>query len=237
MQINSSTKLANLVNRDYHILPVLNRFGICTGFGDKTIGQICRERNINVDFLLEILNTYLDRNYLPRTEDSKFTLSELIAYLRETHKYYRVKLQYIEYLLTTVINNCCWTEKEKIDLILRFFGEYKTDLLKHIEFEDNEFYPYILELEQVTQQGGQPSNTYNISIEQYLKDHASVEDKIVDIKTLILKYLPVQQPSAECNQLLFDLYDFEKDLLNHQSIEERVLLPRALKLEEKYKKA
>ncbi len=236
MRINSNIKLSKLVNIDYHILPVLNRFGICTGFGDKTIEQVCKEKDINLHFFLEIVNAFLDKTYVPDIDAAKFTISELIDYLRQTHKYYRSKLQFIEYLLGQVINNCCVSERQKIEMVLRFFGEYKTELIQHIELEDKVIYPQILRLEEAYNKGEKIEIQPEYTVESYFQEHVNVGDKIVDVKTIILKYLPLSEPSEECNQLLFDLYDFENDLLNHQSIEERVLIPMALRIEQKIRR-
>ncbi len=228
MRINPGYKLAKLVNLNYHILPVLNRFGLCTGFGDKTIEQFCRENNINQQFFIEIINAFLDKNYVPNLSKSSYKLADLIKYLTRAHQFYRDKLQFIEYLLKVVIDNCCRSEKTKVELIFNFFAEYKSELLQHFEYEDKELYPYIVKIEQAVLDKRPLKKTEFQDLDSYHRDHLNVGDKIVDFKTIILKYLPVQEPMEECNQLIFNLYDFEHDLFNHQSIEERILIPRAI---------
>ena len=228
MKINPGYKLARLVNLNYHVLPVLNRFGLCTGFGNKTVGQFCEENNINLDFFVEIINAFLDKNYIPDLSRASYKVTDLVNYLTKAHKFYRHKLQFIEYLLKIVIDNCCRTEKTKVELIFNFFAEYKSELLQHFDYEDKELYPYIVEIEEAVLNKKQLKNTEFQGLDHYHNDHLNVGDKIVDFKTIILKYLPVHEPTEECNQLIFNLYDFEYDLFNHQSIEERILIPRAI---------
>ncbi len=41
-------RLAVIVTGNYHLLPVINRFGIRLGFGDSTIEEICVSHKINM---------------------------------------------------------------------------------------------------------------------------------------------------------------------------------------------
>ncbi len=228
MDINPNLKISKLVNFDYHILLVLNRFGICTGFGEQTIAEYCQSHNINVEFFIEIVKAFLDKNYLPNI-NAGYTLKELVEYLIKTHNYYRQKLTQIEQDLEEIVNSCCRDSyKDKIALIFNFFSEYKTELLQHMQVEEGLLYPSILKIEQMCLTHSSQEISLNQNLQNYLEQHLNVEEKIVDIKIIILKYLPLEQPTEKCNRLLFELYDFEKDLLNHQSIEERILIPRAL---------
>jgi regulator of cell morphogenesis and NO signaling len=229
MIITKDIKLFQLINLNYHILPVLNRFNICAGFGDKTIAQICSEKNINSDFFLVIINTFLNPNYLPDIELKKFSLSLLIDYLSKTHKYYINKLDELESLLKKVILSI--SDDKNISSILNFFSTYKQELLSHIQFEDNTIYPLILKLE------NNPTDVQNkliaLNLKKFKNQHTNVEEKILDIKTLIIKYLPVKANFSDCNLLIYQLFDFERDLFNHQNIEDKVLIPKALEIIDK----
>jgi regulator of cell morphogenesis and NO signaling len=61
--ITPDNKLADVVLRNYHLIPVINRFGIELGFGDKKISEICRDYQIDADFFAALLNTISYESY------------------------------------------------------------------------------------------------------------------------------------------------------------------------------
>ena len=47
MIFSPEMKMSDLVEIDYRLLNVLSRIGISTGFGEKTVGQVCRESGVD----------------------------------------------------------------------------------------------------------------------------------------------------------------------------------------------
>ena len=50
--------LAEVINKNVDLIPVINRFGIKLGFQNKTIEEVCNTYKVNTDFFLTIINTY-----------------------------------------------------------------------------------------------------------------------------------------------------------------------------------
>lgn len=224
--INNKIKMADLVHQNYHVLPIINRFGVNLGFGDKTIEKICAEKNINVDFFLEIVNVFINDDYFPKETLQKFEIIEILDYLKKTHQYFlEIKLVRIEKKINDLIDICCKENSSKIELIRNFYLEYKNELVEHIKYEDEIIFPYVYDLLNKKQK------KQDFKIQNYLDNHSSIEEKIYDLKNLIIKYLELPNQSEISNEILYDLFDFEKDILNHQKIEEKVLVPKVMKLE------
>ena len=59
--IRKNVVLSDLLTEHSELIPVVNRFGIQLGVGAKTIEKICYENDLNTDFILTILNVYLDK--------------------------------------------------------------------------------------------------------------------------------------------------------------------------------
>ncbi len=222
--------MAELIHKNYHILPIINRFGIKLGFGEKTIAQICKEKKINIDFFIEVVNVFLNDDYFPQEELQKFEISDILDYLKKSHEYFiNIKLKNIEHKINNLIDVCCKDNSSKIDLIKNFYVEYKNELIEHIKYEEENIFPYINNL--LTNKN--PKN--NFKINTYLEEHTDVEAKLYDLKNLIIKYLQLPKDYEISNEILFELFDLEKDLQNHQRFEEKVLVPMVEKLENKNK--
>lgn len=66
-RFTKENNLMHLIETNYNLLPVINRFGINLGNRDKTLSQICKSLNVNIDFFLAIVNTYHNVDYFSRT--------------------------------------------------------------------------------------------------------------------------------------------------------------------------
>jgi regulator of cell morphogenesis and NO signaling len=234
MLVLEDTKLIDIVNYNYHVLPVFYRFGIYPGFGDKTVGQLCDNKGINATLFLNIVNAFLDANYKPDKGTYDFTIAEIIFYLKRAHQDYLLKLEDLGKILSQVLSTCCSAKQKEVALVNNFFLSYKRDLIKHITFEDTRIFPYCLEVEQKLN-SGKHDIEHSVDLHYYRSDHMNIENKIVDLKSIIVKYLPIDSPSQLLNTLIFEIYDFENDLFSHQSIEDRLLLPMVETILQNYK--
>lgn len=70
-------------------------------------------------------------------------------------------------------------------------------------------------------------------ISNYADDHDNVEDKLFDLKNLVIKYLPPAQDYTLSNTILIELFRLERDLSDHSRIEDKVLVPKVAGIEEK----
>lgn len=239
MHLVKNMKMADLVHLNYLLLNVLNRFGIGLGFGDATVEEVCRKNNIDVNFFLDIANTYHHKDYFPQKQLQKYPVQSILQYLRNTHHYYiDKKLPELETLLNQTIK-VCYNEEKTIELIITFFSGYKDQLTKHIEKEEKDVFPYVYWLENMQKTNHSSKNTDDkfklYSIEHYKNTHDDVEEKLTDLQNLIIKYLPRPCDMYSCNKLLFEIFTLENDLNDHSRIEEKVMIPKALGMEKEVK--
>lgn len=235
MLLEKDMKLADVIHHDYNLIPVIARFGIMLGFGDSSIDSICKMKQINTDFFLTILNAFHDPQYLDKDSQQNFSATLLIDYLRQTHRYYlENKIPEIECLISEMETKS-EVDKASYDILQKFFEEYKAELVKHIEREEKRVYPYVIELEKaVTSETIPPSLLSRIeeySITSYEAEHESVEEKLKDLKNIIIKYLPPSKKQQSRYKLLKELTVLEKDLNDHANIEDLILVPKVELLE------
>ncbi len=235
MLIEKDMKLADVLHHDHNLIPVINRFGLTLGFGDNTIDEICQAQNVDSDFFLTILNTFHDPRYFASRHLKSFPVKLLINYLKETHKNYLVeRIPYIAELIHQLIDESS-THKADYQLLQNFFEEYKKELTKHIEREEKVVYPYVFVLENAISTGHTTQQlldqVHSYSITDYEEEHENVEEKLYDLKNIIIKYLPPTTNQNLCFTILHELFILEKDLNEHARIEDTILVPKVEEME------
>jgi DNA-binding CsgD family transcriptional regulator len=86
--ITPHTIVADILARHNELIPVFSRFGVRLGVGDKTVLDICIEHDLNIDFVLTVLNVYVNETYLPDSVLSLFEAELIAEYFQRTAKNY-----------------------------------------------------------------------------------------------------------------------------------------------------
>jgi regulator of cell morphogenesis and NO signaling len=235
MLITKNIKMADVIHMNYFTLSVLNRFGIELGFGDKTVVEVCKKVNIDVDFFLEIANAFVDKDYFPKKQLQSFSVKLITDYLRKTHyEYHQIKVPEIENLIEDMVKSG-YTDKENLVLLKKFFNDYKQELLNHTQREETVVFPYAISIEDAYNSKTLENSvfdlmeTYSISIFQ--NEHENIDEKLFDLKNIIIKYLPKQKKSENCHKLLYELFSLEQDMIDHSRIEDKVFVPKIRDME------
>lgn len=218
-------KMADLIHANYKNLTVLNRLGIPLGFGEKTVDEVCKKYSVDVTLLLLICNVLVDNDMVPAEEQiSRCPVEQVVRFLQKSHHYYlTVALPDIQQLLNRVVAGCSEIHGKALQ---RFFNEYIQEVESHLANEDQSVFPYIMRLL------AEPKKS-RFSIRQYKDRHANIEIKLTDLKNIIIKYIPCDKPDNLRDDLLVQLFDFEDDLNRHTLIEEKLLVPSVLLIEQK----
>ncbi len=134
MQILSShTVLADVLAEHNELIPVLNRFGIRLGVGDRTIRQLCDENELNADFILTVANVYLDENYVPDENLSLFDAELIADYFKHTiDNYVQELVPNIEKHLNAFIA-LSGSENKELSALRSLFYEFKQKLIHHFQ--------------------------------------------------------------------------------------------------------
>lgn len=227
--------MTDLVHSNYLLLPVLNRFGIKLGFQDRTVTDICQEKEIDVNFFLAIVNTFHNHDYFPEDELQSFSSNLIVDYLRKSHTdFIKSSLPKIEDLLHKMVDD---SKSDDLKVIQSFYTKYKEELLDHINDEEENAFPYVLKLQHAYDHKTNPlpDSVANYSIQSFEKEHTNVDEKLFDLKNIIIKYLEPNYHDKDCNEFLINLFQFENDLTDHARIEDKILVPKVMKIEKELK--
>ncbi|MEG1586387.1 MAG: hemerythrin domain-containing protein [Bacteroidales bacterium] len=213
---NESVKMTDLIQADYRYLLTLDRFHISLGFGNKTIGEICKEREVDTRLFLLVVNTLADPSYTEGFPVDAIQVPVLVDFLKKTHAYFiHYRLPRLHEMLKELVAGADELHKS---LLLEFFEKYEQEVRRHMDFEDKRVYPYVND-----RYLGAYEGKYNI--DYYEKHHNDIEKKINDLRNIIIKYLPPLPDVNRMNDLLYALFQAEEDLNRHTFIEEHLLFP------------
>lgn len=217
-------KMADLMNRDFTLSGVLERVGLSFGFGDESVDEVCRGAGVNTATFLLICNVYLNEEYSPSREVlEKVDLKDVLRYLRLSHTYYEdVAVKSLSGALDSLMEPCGDTHRM---IISRFFSDYTGELSRHFEFEETVVFPYVEAM-----LGNRVDDDF--SIDQYEQHHSDVQEKLDDLKKLLMTYLPPECDQRLIHDALSSLFSLETDLRKHTIIEDRILIPAVNHLED-----
>jgi regulator of cell morphogenesis and NO signaling len=213
---------------------MLEHLGINMEVREKTVEQICNDNNIRTDLFLTIANLF--NGYKPSAviEYSYNDILSIIKYLENSHQYYLQEKypqirQYIEEI--NKINN-----HAEILMLGKFFDKYFLEVSEHLDYEDDVVFPYVLNLNNRLAQKSDENNVNSYSVTEYREHHNDIEEKLTDLKNLLIKYMPQKNDQQIRRKLLLCLFELEYDLNIHSQIEETILIPLVEQMEKLAKK-
>ncbi len=217
-EYRTTDRLRDAIDDNNLLLLVINRFSIPFGFGDSTIGEVCKENNIDSPTFLAVANLVCSKKSSP----TDVSLDSLIGYLKKAHTYFiDFNLPLIRRKLIEAVNN------SNIDdvafLIIKYFDDYVIEVRRHMEYENETLFGYISNLTAGTQ-------TPDFSIEEYSATHTDMGDKLNELKDIIIRHYR-QKDNNILNSALYDIINCQADLVSHCMVENKLLVPAVRKLE------
>ncbi|MFV0592873.1 MAG: hemerythrin domain-containing protein [Draconibacterium sp.] len=224
-EFSKNDKMVHLVQANHNLLPVIHRFGIRLGFGNKTVEELCQAYEVNSDFFLAIVNTFHNKNFFPKDRLLSFSPLLLVDYLKKTHQYYvDYSLPRLEKLIHRLLMSTP-EQNSEMQMIEKFYLAYKKKLLKHFQEEEQDVFPMVEKL--VLDPGKVTETTFDANFE---KEHEHVDFELDDLKNLILKYLVPEYDELVCNKLMEEICHFERDIRDHSRMEDAILIPQVTRL-------
>ncbi|MGE5480113.1 MAG: hypothetical protein ACM3U1_06760 [Chloroflexota bacterium] len=233
--ISKKSKLADIVNRHSELLNVLRRLGIKLGFADKTVGEVCEQYGVNSDFFIELATLVVDPGDFNPKYIENFTTAPTIEYLRRSHEAYgRENLPEIESSIAALERGES-SRREEASALRMFFENYRKEAIRHFQYEDGVVFPYILRIESGFTGAESAENLARLipesSIVNYIKMHNPLDEQLDDLKNLLIKYFKPFEDARTSQALLQSLFEMERDLKNHELIENQILFPQVLRME------
>ena len=210
-------KMADLLDSSVNIPGVFNRMGLQYGFGDASVEETCRKAGIDPGAFLLICKAYALDGYRPsREEMEEADLNDVVKYLRLSHKYYlESALKTLGDSLEAMSHPC---DERSRSLLRKFFGDYREELSRHFAYEEENVFPYVESF-----LSGGPDCRF--TADEFTDTHESAEEKLEDLKSLVVKYMPASCDQRQAQLSVFYLYTLGKDIEKHIILEDTILAP------------
>ena len=197
---------------------LISRFNIPLGFADKTVSEICKNHNIDLNTFIEVANFVSNKQF----DYTTISISALANYLKKSHEYFlEFSLPSIRRKLIEAIDLSNTNDIEL--LIIRFYDEYVNEVKRHMGYENNVIFRYV---KQITQ----GNLNRNFTISSFEGKHTSIANKLAKLKDAIICYFP-KRNNYLLNDVLLNIILCEQDLASHCKIEDELFIP-AIALEE-----
>ena len=232
-------QIGQFVAEDFRTAAVFSKYGIdfcCKG--DRTIEEVCQKNNIDSDELLNKLLDIASLNNQQSIDYRSWPLDLLAEYVeKKHHRYVEEKTPVLRQFLDKLckVHGGRHPELFKInELFVASTGE----LAAHMKKEELILFPFIKKMVKAKLENGtlqRPSfGTVENPIAMMKHEHENEGERFREIAELSNNYTP---PADGCNtyKVTFAMLDeFEKDLHLHIHLENNILFPEAIKLEQQF---
>lgn len=216
---------------------VFEKYGIdyCCG-GGVSLTEACTAKGLDVDEVIASLDAVTAPSIPGETDWTREPLANLTAHVVKTHHAYVMReVPRLNDLANKVVSRHGDTHSE-LPQIQAKLAELGDELITHQGKEEVVLFPYIAKLEGFASGNGKkPRDCFGSiahPIAMMTKDHDVAGNLMAEIRSLSQDFTPPQSACPTYRAFYAGLLEFEKDLHRHVHLENNILFPRALQLEE-----
>ena len=236
MNITKDTTVGEIVANDFRTSTIFKNNGIdfCCD-GDLNLATACNKKSTNEDNLINQINGLMSQKNESSVDYNSWPIDLLAEYIQKRHhKYAEAKIGEIMPYLEK-IERVHGQRHPELGEVLEIFKATAGEITVHMKKEELMIFPYIKKMMKAgelgkgiqTQQGGLKN-----PIKMLLHEHDDEGDKFRRIAQLTNNYTA---PEDGCNTYritLAMLKEFEEDLHLHIHLENNILFPKAIRMEE-----
>jgi regulator of cell morphogenesis and NO signaling len=234
----SSLSLSEIVTRNYKAAEIFEKYGLdfcCRG--NKIISEACSEKGLDHENIIAELKNLNGNGEKAHFDFNQWDISVLAEYIvHKHHDYVRKMIPVLSQHTQKVASVHGANHPEVIEIAKHFSIVYK-DLKQHMMKEEQMLFPFIKYLSRVQQNRSsaeRPSfGTVKNPIKMMEIEHKNAGDEMYGIRKLSNDYTPPEDACNTYKVCFSELKEFEEDLHQHVHLENNILFPRAVELEEK----
>ncbi|MCC6343583.1 MAG: iron-sulfur cluster repair di-iron protein [Bryobacterales bacterium] len=239
MKIETSTPVGDIAATSAVAASVLERYGIdyCC-HGKSSLEDACRAKGVSPDNVKDDIARAITKAPASSTDWNTAPLRDLIEHIvTKHHEYLKLELPRVGQRVRTVAR--VHGEKDPVALheLEQVFGGMAEELNLHMHKEEMMLFPAIERSEAATQGGGMlppsPFGTIANPISVMEHEHDSAGNALIRIREITKDFDPPPYACSTYRAMLEGLKALEADLHVHIHLENNILFPRAIALENK----
>jgi regulator of cell morphogenesis and NO signaling len=230
-------KISEIVSDNYVSGAVLYYFGIeFYHYNDQTLEEVCHQRGLSPQLVIRQLESVEKVSTEEKLELQKFPAELLVEYLKHSH-YLFVK-QKLPYIVRLIENIDSKGDMSPILNDLKFvFPLFVEEFIHHIYEEEDTLFSYVLELSAYLRGEGNAGRLYyrmeNYSLHHFSMEHAEHDDDMKGIRRITSEYELSENAPLQVRVLFSEFQALEQELKIHARVENDILFPKALMIEQK----
>ena len=236
----TSPTIGEMVVADYRKAEVFRKFGIdyCCG-GKKSLETVCRNKSIDpaaVQKELDQLDIFplVDLSIVETLE-----LDQLVDYIVQKHHAYVLNSLPILYELTTKVARVHGEQHPELLKIAALFNTLAEALQLHMHKEEKVLFPFIKQMALAARNNTQIPEPFFMTVNNPIRmmeaEHDSAGENMEAIRNLTANYTPPEEACTSYRVLFANLEAFESDLHRHVHLENNLLFPNAIQMEQTYR--
>lgn len=237
MRTHPTQTIGDIVAADYRTAAVFERFGLdfCCG-GKRTLNDVCQQQTIDAEALLHALDHLPGGEGVPEDTAGVWPLDTLMEHIVSRHHWYVRAAIPILTTHTAKIADVHGERSPELPNVARRFAQMAGGLTLHMAKEEQILFPYIRSLVEADRAGRRippsPFGTVHNPIRMMEAEHEEAGDEMRLIRELTDRYALPDFACATYRACFEELQEFERDLHRHVHLENNILFPRAIRLEE-----
>ena len=217
-------------------IPVLERLGIdyCC-HGEQRVQAACSAAGITADELLQLIGT-TEKPQAGRAWEAE-PAGALICHIVDTHHAYTRQAVFTLQKLAEKVRSAHGERHPELLVVERLIAELTTELVPHMLKEEQVLFPFVEKLESALANRREAPvpffGTVQNPIRMMMLEHETAGEKLAELRGLTMDYALPEEACNSYKALFAKLIDLEADLHQHIHLENNILFPRALDMEER----
>ncbi len=236
MKITEESIIGELVALDYRTASVFKKQGIdfCCA-GNRSIAAACEKKQIDPAFIVKTLEDVVNQNATATTDYNTWPLDLLADYVeKKHHRYVKDKIvEIIPYL--TKVTRVHGERHPELEEVLNLFRGCAEELTEHMEKEEQILFPFVRQMATGDFKPA-PFGSVQNPIGVMMDEHTNEGERFRRIAELTNDYTPPADGCSTYRVTYALLKEFEDDLQLHIHLENNILFPKAVQMEDKNNK-
>jgi len=229
--------LSEIVKGNFHTATVFEKYNLdfCCN-GGRTLSDACTEKGIIPENVKKEIESFMSDRPNGAANPDNWEIDFLISYIINTHHSYVGKMLPVISAHTQKIAAVHGNNHPETIRIAEIFSEVNSEMRHHMMKEERILFPHIDLLYKSSRNGDMKDRPYFGTIKNPIAmmehEHQSAGDGLLEIRELTDNYA-LPEDACETYRITFkELREFEEDLHKHVHLENNILFPRAIKMEE-----